>query len=171
MKRILTILVALVMFAGCDSIPDNYPPETQPQSQPGVEKLEVLDFFATWCGPCVLQAPKIKLLENDGYDIRRVNVDKEEQLAHEYNINSVPTYVVLVNGKEEYRTQNAWKLTDWLRQHDGSSVQKSQGEVSDVSAATRKGKSRAGQINGDGATGDKTVETCLIRDRHLYIND
>jgi len=173
MRNLLIILFTLALVAGCDNLPPYIPDDAPPEIAPAItEKLEVLDFFATWCGPCALQAPKIKMLENDGYDIRRVNVDKEEELVSEYKIHSVPTYVVLIDGDEVYRTQNAWTLADWLRQHDERSVQKSQGKVPDVSAATRKGKGGpgTGQINGDRAAGDKTVETCLIRDRHLYIN-
>lgn len=175
MKRILAILAVLVMIAGCDLVPDNYPPETRPaKAEPVTETLQIIDFYATWCGPCKLQAPKIRLIENDGYDVVRVNVDEDVDRAKEYNIHSVPTYVVLINGKEEYRTQSAWSLADWLRKHDERSVQKSKGKVSNVPKASRTGAAQSGAVTAtqrDGAAGDETVETCSLRDRHLHLND
>lgn len=182
MKRLIATLLMLIAVAGCELPPMwepvvPLPPETGPVSQ---NKLEVLDFYATWCGPCKLQAPRIKMLENDGYTITPIDVDKNKDKAKEYGITSVPTYVVEFNGKEEYRTQNAWKLAAYLREHHGSSVQTSKGAVRDVPKETRKGQ-RTGQsgsesiaggnADGERGPGDKTVETCLIRDRHLYLND
>lgn len=62
------------------------------------ERLVVLDFFATWCGPCKAMAPSMEKMEKkygDRIEFRKVDVDQESELANEYNITAVPTLVVL----------------------------------------------------------------------------
>lgn len=63
--------------------------------------LVVIDFFATWCGPCKMIAPKIEELEKEmeGVLFFKVNVDQCEDLANEYEISSMPTFVFIKNGK------------------------------------------------------------------------
>lgn len=65
----------------------------------------VLDFWADWCGPCKRVMPMVEELEKETGDVAffKVNVDKEYTLAQEYNIKSIPTFVVLENGKEIHR--------------------------------------------------------------------
>lgn len=65
----------------------------------------VLDFWAEWCGPCKKVMPMVEELEKESGDVSffKVNVDKEYTLAQEYNIKSIPTFVVLENGKEVHR--------------------------------------------------------------------
>ena len=81
-------------------------------------KRQVLDFWAPWCGPCMKDAPKVEELKRKGVNVRKVNVDEEPALATQYNVTSLPTYVVLdENGKEHTRTQNVlvlFKMTKWL---------------------------------------------------------
>ena len=71
------------------------------------EKLPVLvDFFATWCGPCRMMSPIIDELaaESDGkYKIFKVDIDENENLAHEFKIRSVPTFIVFDQGDEVER--------------------------------------------------------------------
>ncbi len=61
-------------------------------------KLEVLDFFATWCGPCKAMAPAMEQMEKKyagKIEFRKIDIDKEPELANQYNITGVPTIVVL----------------------------------------------------------------------------
>ena len=62
----------------------------------------LLDFFATWCGPCKMLSPLIDQIaeENPDLVVGKVDVDEEEDLAAEYGVMSVPTLVVLKDGKE-----------------------------------------------------------------------
>lgn len=72
------------------------------------QKLDnvVLNFSATWCGPCKKVAPIVSRLKQQGYPIRKIDVDREPELARRFGITSIPAFVVLVNGKEVERTVN-----------------------------------------------------------------
>lgn len=67
------------------------------------DKIVVLDFFATWCGPCKAMAPIMEKMEKKyagKVEFRKVDVDQEPELAAQYNIRGVPTIVVLSPGGE-----------------------------------------------------------------------
>lgn len=61
----------------------------------------VVDFFATWCGPCKMLSPVMDNIANDLQDIKffKVDVDKNEDIAREYGIMSIPTIIIFNNGK------------------------------------------------------------------------
>ena len=62
----------------------------------------LVDFWATWCGPCRMLAPVIEEIANE-YEgkvkVGKVNVDDERELALEYGVSSIPTLVVIRDGK------------------------------------------------------------------------
>jgi thioredoxin 1 len=63
--------------------------------------LVVVDFFATWCGPCKIIAPKLEEFAEryaDKIVVLKVDVDECEDLAIKYNISSMPTFVFIKNG-------------------------------------------------------------------------
>lgn len=64
----------------------------------------VLEFSAKWCGPCKKVAPLVSRLKRQGYPIRKIDVDREPELARQFRITSIPAFVVLVDGKELERT-------------------------------------------------------------------
>jgi thioredoxin 1 len=62
-------------------------------------KIEVLKFSATWCGPCRVLANTLKDVEG----ITNIDIDKDRETPVKYGIRSVPTLVFLKNGKEVHR--------------------------------------------------------------------
>lgn len=68
--------------------------------------LVLVDFFATWCGPCRMQAPILERVVvdlDDSAKIYKVDVDECEGVAKQYGIMSIPTLVLLKDGKEVAR--------------------------------------------------------------------
>ena len=64
--------------------------------------LVLVDFWATWCGPCKMQAPVLDALDaemGDKVKICKVDVDAEMQIARKFRVMSIPTLVVLEDGK------------------------------------------------------------------------
>lgn len=62
------------------------------------DKIMVVDFYATWCGPCKAMAPAMEQMEKKyagKIEFRKIDVDQEPELAQQYNITGVPTIVVL----------------------------------------------------------------------------
>ncbi|QDU08477.1 thioredoxin domain-containing protein [Gimesia aquarii] len=64
----------------------------------------LLDFTATWCGPCQKMSPLISRLKREGYPIRKVDVDQEPELARRFNVSSIPAFVLVVGGQEVARS-------------------------------------------------------------------
>ena len=69
------------------------------------EKTVLLDFWATWCGPCRMIAPLVEQVSQERADVMvgKVDVDSEPALAAQFGIISIPTLVVLKGGKETAR--------------------------------------------------------------------
>ena len=66
-----------------------------------LEKPILIDFFASWCGPCRMVSPIIDEIadERDDVAVLKVNVDDEPELAGAYGVYSIPTLVFLKNGE------------------------------------------------------------------------
>ena len=65
------------------------------------DKRVLLDFWASWCGPCRMVLPKVEEIAEEREDIKvgKVNVDEQSELASQFGIMSIPTLVVMENGK------------------------------------------------------------------------
>ena len=63
------------------------------------ENKILVDFFATWCGPCKMLGPVLEKVESE-LKVIKVDTDEFEDLSREYGVMSIPTLVLLENGKE-----------------------------------------------------------------------
>ena len=66
-------------------------------------KKVLLDFWATWCGPCRMIAPFVEEIaaENEELVVGKIDVDEERELAIQFGITSIPTLVVMENGQKK----------------------------------------------------------------------
>jgi thioredoxin 1 len=74
------------------------------------EKLVIVDFWATWCGPCRMLSPVLDEVEEEMADkiaVIKVNVDDADEIAMRYRIMSIPTLVFIKNGQMVDRTVGA----------------------------------------------------------------
>ena len=79
-------------------------------------KLTFVDFFATWCGPCQMLAPILEEIaeDYDELDIMKIDIDKERDLAIDYEIEFVPTIIIFKDGRELDRIQGVVNKEDIL---------------------------------------------------------
>jgi thioredoxin 1 len=70
------------------------------------EKPILVDFFASWCGPCQMLSPILKEVKEqlgEQISIIKIDVDKNQQVASQYQVRGVPTMILFQNGKQLWR--------------------------------------------------------------------
>ncbi len=74
--------------------------------------MEILDFYADWCGPCQMMKPTMDEFEKAHPDIKvtPINIDEQEELAEKYEVSSIPCIVVLKDGEEYKRSVGVLSL-------------------------------------------------------------
>ena len=70
------------------------------------DKPVLVDFYATWCGPCQTMAPILKQVKDElgeKVTIIKIDVDKNQALANKFQVRGVPTFVLYKNGKQVWK--------------------------------------------------------------------
>ena len=85
------------------------------------EKRVLLDFYADWCGPCRMVSPLVEKIAEDypEYLVCKINVDEEPELATAFAVSSIPTLIVLENGKIINQSAGARPLPQILAMLEG----------------------------------------------------
>jgi thioredoxin 1 len=82
------------------------------------DKPVLVDFFATWCGPCQTLAPILKQVKEnlgDRISIIKIDVDKNQQIAAQYQVRGVPTMILFQNGKQLWRQSGVLGTSDLIK--------------------------------------------------------
>ena len=82
------------------------------------DKPVLIDFFATWCGPCQTMSPILKQLKDElGEQIKiiKIDVDKNQAIAQKFQVRGVPTFMLYKNGKQVWKQAGLVTKTDLKR--------------------------------------------------------
>lgn len=116
-RLILCVVVGMMLMLGTNSCDNNKKSQDKSGSQSessvkqrtnnskreASDKLLLLDFYATWCGPCQAMTPVMEKMEEkygDRIEFKRIDVDENNELAEQYNVQSIPNIVILSPDEE-----------------------------------------------------------------------
>ena len=81
-------------------------------------KVTLVDFYATWCGPCQMLMPvlsEVKQNMGERVKILKIDVDKNQELASQYQVRGVPTMLLFQNGKQLWRQSGVLTKDEIIR--------------------------------------------------------
>ena len=103
----MRLLVIAAGFATCSLVGLTRPAAANPVAAAQSGEVLLLDFAASWCGPCKQMAPLVAEVASAGWVVRHVDVDRETDLVRRFAVTGVPCYVLLVKGHEVGRINGA----------------------------------------------------------------
>jgi len=112
MRRPLLIAAVLVLLCGCD---EQSPGKEAPDRLRPTSTYRVYSFTADWCPVCQRDKPKLAELRRRGVEVVEIDYDAQPEMARQYQVRRLPTYVVLKDGTEVNRTGDILLLIRILR--------------------------------------------------------
>ena len=103
----MRLFVIAAGFAACSLVAPMRPAAANPAAAAQSGEVLLLDFAASWCGPCKQMAPIVAEVASAGWVVRHVDVDRETDLVRRFGVTGVPCYVLLVKGHEVGRINGA----------------------------------------------------------------
>jgi thiol-disulfide isomerase/thioredoxin len=124
------VIIVVILFRACSMVGDQQVAVVTPGAAPAPAQVDptpepipdrgpeerVIDFYATWCGPCKAAMPTVDRLEKAGHKIIRIDVDDNRSTCRMFNVSSVPTFIITTDGKETFRTHDVRALEARLKQ-------------------------------------------------------
>ena len=89
----------------------------------------LLDFSAPWCAPCRAMESTVAELEHAGYPVRRVDADRERAVAKQYKVQSIPCFVLLVDGQEAGRVSGSTTRSELMALYHNAGVKPAKGAI------------------------------------------
>ena len=112
-RLIMLIAAGVMLMAGINSCDNKKQTDDKSSAQSkessaktqdvSTQKLVLIDFYATWCGPCKAMTPVMEQMEQkygDRIEFQKVDVEQNEELAQKYNVQSIPNIVILSPDEE-----------------------------------------------------------------------
>lgn len=81
------------------------------------DKTVLVDFYADWCGPCKMQSPIVDEIDGERDDVKvcKINIDQQPELAMRFGVMSIPTIMVVKNGKTTFKEPGLMQKRDLLK--------------------------------------------------------
>lgn len=101
-SNLIAIAAAVVLLTGCsDMRTTNRSSSSTPRQFPPHRPVELIEFHATWCGPCRQQKPIVERLRQEYTTVkfRIVDVDEDRGMAARFRVSSIPRIVILIDGR------------------------------------------------------------------------
>lgn len=88
----------------------------------GASDAVLLDFYADYCSPCRQVAGTVEQLAQRGYPVRKIDIEREREIARQFRVSSIPCFVLLVDGREVSRVEGARSLAEFEQMFQAAGI-------------------------------------------------